>query len=458
MFHFLKLRSLFEDRLFYKSLFTISVPIMLQSLINASMNFLDTMMVGRLGITEIAGVGLVNQFFYLYTLVLFGIVSGASVFTAQFWGKRDIQGIRRNTGFCLILTICTGSIFTLAAFLLPEQIVGVYSRDPAVIAVGGLYLKTLAPAFLPYAVGYVFILTLRSVEKVRLALISTLIAVSLNAILNYLLIFGIGPFPVLGVAGAARATAIARTVEALILVTVSYVRRYPPAGSLRELLGFRLPYVKRFVRITLPVVIEEIIWVTGISAHSLILARTHTDAIAAYNITSTVFQLTWVVFTGLGNGVGVLIGKKIGEGNETLAREYASRIIRFSPLLSVAVMVLLYSISLPIPLIFNVNDSVLSMVRHMLIILSCIYPFRAFNMAAIVGICRPGGDTVFCFIVDVVFMWTVALPAAALASFVFHSPVWLIYIFLASDEPLKALLGFWRYRSGKWLRNVTRGI
>ena len=454
----MNIKSLFGDRNFYKSLFVISVPIMLQNLVNALVNMLDTVMIGRLGTVEIAGVGLGNQFFFLYTIILFGIISGSSIFTAQFWGKRDIQGIRKNVGFCLILTSCVGLIFSLGAFTIPEQIIGVYSRDSAVIAAGGLYLKTLTPAFLPFAVSFVFILTLRSVEKVRLAMFSTVIALSLNALMNYLLIFGIGPFPAMGVAGAALATVISRTVELLILVITSYVRRYPPAGSLRELLGFRLPYVQRFIQITFPVIVNEIFWSVGISAQNLILARTHTDAIAAFNITNTVSQLAWVVFMGLGNGVGVLIGKKIGEGNESVAREYAARIIRFAPLLSLAVLIFLNSLSLLVPLVFNVNDNVLSAVRLMFIILSSSYPFRAFNMAMVIGICRAGGDTVFCILIDVVFMWVVSLPAAALASFIFHAPVWLIYLFLVSEEPLKAILGLWRYRSGKWLHNVTEGI
>jgi putative MATE family efflux protein len=431
---------------------------MLQNFINSLVNMLDTVMIGRLGTVEIAAVGLGNQVFFLYNLTLFGVCSGASIFTAQFWGKRDIPGIRRNTGFCMTLTLGVGVLFTLAAAALPDRLIGIYSRDPAVIAAGTEYLKNLAPAFIPFAVSLVFVLTLRSVEKVRLAMVSTLIALSLNALLNYLFIFGAGPLPAMGVAGAARATVLSRMVETGILVIGSYVLRYPPAGSLRELLGFRLPFVQRVLRVAFPVIVNEIIWSAGVSAQNVIFARTHTDAIAAFNITNTVSQLAWVVFIGLGNGMGVLVGKKIGEGNEKLARDYAGRILRFAPLLSLGVLVILNSLSLLVPLAFNVNENVLAAVRLMFIVLSCSYPFRAFNMSMVVGICRAGGDTVFCVVYDLLFMWTVALPLAALAGFVFHAPVWLIYLCLLSEEPLKMLLGLWRYKSGKWLHNVTQGI
>ena len=444
----MKISALFNDRQFYRSLFAIAVPIMFQNFINSAVHMLDTVMIGRLGTVEIAAVGLGNQVFFLYNLALFGLCSGASIFTAQFWGKRDIAEIRKNTGFCLILALSGAILVTLAALLVPEKIIGVYSGDPAVIAVGAEYLRALAPSFIPFGVSMVFTLTLRS---------ATFIALSVNGILNYGLIFGAGPFPAMGVRGAAAATVIARIIEMTILLCASYMRRYPPAGSLRELLGFRSPYIRRFVRIVLPVLINEITWSAGVSLQNLIFARTHTDAIAAFNIANTVNQLTWVLFIGLGNGVAVLIGKKIGEGDEAAARGYASRIIRFAPMISVGAAGALLFISRFLPLVFNVNANVIAAVRDMFIILCVMYPFRAFNMSMVVGICRAGGDTIFCVVYDVIFMWTIALPLAALAGFFFKAPVWALFLCLSSEECFKVLLGIWRLRTGKWLRNVTGG-
>jgi putative MATE family efflux protein len=449
---------LFSDKQFYKSLFTIAIPIMLQNLINALVNMLDTVMIGRLGTVEIAAVGLGNQVFFLYNLTLFGLCSGSSVFTAQFWGKRDIPGIRKNTGFCLLLSLTVGAFFTLGALLTPEGIIGIYSRDPAVIAAGAVYLQTLAPAFIPFGISMIFVQALRSVEKVRLAMTATLIALSINGVLNYCFIFGIGPVPAMGVRGAALATLIARLAEMGILLFTAYVRNYPPAGSLRELLAFNTFFIQRFFRIVLPAVVNEIIWSLGVTTQNIILARTHTDVVAAFNITNTVSQLTWVLFIGLGNGVAVLIGKKIGEGEERTARDYASRIIRFAPLLAVGAACVLIPLSRLLPYFFNVNESVLAATTVMFIILSTSYPFRAFNMSMVVGICRAGGDTMFCVIYDIVLMWTVALPLAAAVSYFFHAPVWVIFICINSEEYLKVILGLWRYRSGKWLHRVTEGL
>ncbi|GHV92731.1 MATE family efflux transporter [Spirochaetia bacterium] len=454
----MKLPAFLDNKEFYKKLFSIAIPIMLQNLVNAFVNMVDTVMIGRLGTVEIAAVGLGNNVFFFYMIILFGICSGGSIFTAQFWGKHDIPGIRKNVGLLISINLCVGILFTLAAALIPYQLIGIYSRDPEVIKAGGLYLKFLAPSFIPFAVSQVFVLSLRSIEKVRLPMITTVIALSVNVVLNYFLIFGIGLFPMMGVAGAAVATVIARFVETGVLMVISYRRKYVIAGSLRELTGFNVFFLRRFFTVALPVIVNEIIWSAGVIIQNIIFARTGTEAIAAFNITGTVSQLTWVLFIGLGNGVSVLIGKKIGEGDHSAARDYASRIIRFAPLVAVGAVFVLVPISALIPFIFNVNEGVVAAASLMFIILAASYPFRAFNMAMVIGVCRAGGDTVFCAVYDVAFMWAVALPAAAIASFVFHAPVWLIYLLVLSEDPFKMILGLWRYRSGKWLHNVTEGL
>ncbi|MDR3312666.1 MAG: MATE family efflux transporter [Spirochaetaceae bacterium] len=433
-------------------------PIALQNLMNSLVNLADTVMIGRLGTVEIAAVGIGNNVFFLYNIVLFGICSGGAIFTAQFWGKGDIPGIRRNTGFCLLLAIILGLMFTAAVFFIPEEIMGIYSRDPAVIKAGGVYLHTLALSFIPFAIGQVFFLSLRSIEKLKLPMYCTFVALGINVGLNYLLIFGIGPFPTMGVEGAALGTVCARLTEAVLLVAISYGRKYALAGTVWEMTGFNRFYVGRFLRVCLPVILNEIIWSTGITTQNIIFARSGTEAIAAFNITNTFSQLTWALFIGLGNGVAILIGKKIGAGDQAGARDYAARIIRFAPMIACGAVLVLVPLSRFLPVIFNVNDTVLSAAGVMLVILSISYPFRAFNMSMVVGICRAGGDTVFCTIYDTVFMWFLALPLAAAASYFFHAPSPLIYLCLNSEESCKCFLGLWRYRSGKWLHNVIEGI
>jgi len=451
----MKLTRLFDDKNFYKSLFTIAVPIMLQNLISSFVNMVDTVMIGRLGTAEIAAVGLGNQVFFLFTMILFGVCSGAAVFTAQYWGKKDIEGIRKNTGLSLLIVTSVGAVFTAASIAAPRFIIGLYSNDETVIELGAAYLRAVAPCFIPFAISFLLTIVMRTIEKVKLSMITTLVALSINVVLNYLFIFGAGPIPAMGVVGAAIATVIARVIELVILVSVSYGKKYAIAGTLKELFGFDLVFVARFFTITLPVIVNELLWSLGITVQSVIFARTNTDAIAAFNITNTVSQLTWVIFIGLGNGAAVLIGKKIGEGSEAEARDYASRITLFAPLVAAGIAVFLIPLSWTLPYLFNVNANVFAIISVMFIILTVSYPFRAFNMAMVIGVSRAGGDTVFCMVYDIFFMWILALPLAAAASFVFHAPVWIIYLCLASEEPLKMLIGLARLRSGKWLNNVT---
>ena len=451
----MKLSSLFEDRQFFRSLFVLAIPIMLQNLVNSMINLLATVMVGRLGTVEIAAVGLGNQIFFLYQLFLFGVCSGGSIFTAQFWGKGDIAGIRKTLGFCVTLSSIWAVLFTLAAVIIPDKLIGFYSKDEEVIMAGAAYLRILAFSFFPFALSFAFVLSLRSVEKVRLAFVSTGIALGINAVLSYFFIFGIGPVPAMGVTGAALATVISRLFEAVFVVSVSYAKKYVLAGSLGEFLGFNRYFARQFFKISLPVMFNEILWSTGVTMQSVIFARTNTDAIAAFNIVNTVSQLTWVLFLGLGNGVAVMIGKKIGERNEETARDYASGIARFAPVLAVGAAMILFPLSRLLPFVFKVYPETIRNALQMFIILCCVYPFRAFNMVMIIGICRAGGDTVFCVIYDVAAMWLITLPIAAFAAFTLHAPVWLIYLCICSEDSIKSLLGIWRLRSGKWLHNVT---
>ena len=449
---------LFENRLFFRSLFTLAIPIMLQQLITSLVNMIDTIMVGRLGTVEIAAVGLANQINFLHQLAIFGICSGGTIFTAQFWGKKDISGIRKTLGFSLTLSFVAAAIFTLASFLFPERLIAIYSKDEAVIKAGAVYLKTISPSFLAFAVTFSFTMTLRAVEKVRLAIVVTTIAFSINVVLSYLLIFGVGPIPAMGVKGAALATVFARFVELIVLLTVTYAKKYAPAGSLKELFAYNRVYAKRFFLIALPVIINEMFWSLGVTTQNFLFARTNTDAIAAFNIVNTVSQLTWVLFMGLANGIAVLIGKKIGEGDEKTAREYAGITIRFVFLLSLGAGLILFPISRATPLVFNVTPETLKFASQMFIILCFIYPARTFNACMIVGICRAGGDTIFSAVYDLGVLWIITLPLGFLAAFVFKSPVWVIYLIIAAEDVLKAILGIWRFISGKWLHNVIHAM
>ena len=238
------------------------------------------------------------------------------------------------------------------------------------------------------------------------------------------------------------------------MVTISYIKKYEIAGNLKDFIRFDFAFVKRFLFVTVPVIFNEIVWGLGITTQNIIFARTGTDAIAAFNITSTVSQLTWVLFIGMGNGVAVLIGKKIGEGMEDTARDYARRIAIFGPLLAAGAACILYPMSFLLPFVLNVSTTVLNYTSLMFIIICCTYPFRAFNRMLVVGICRAGGDTVYCVLLETISMWVYALPLAIIMAFYIGAPVWVIYLCICSEDVVKMLCGVWRLKNGRWLNNV----
>ena len=436
---------------FYSSLVAIAIPISLQALLQNFVNMLDTIMIGRLGSVEIAAVGLGNQIFFILNMILFGITSGGGVFIAQFWGKKDLAGIRKSLGLMTLIAFVVSFIFTILCLLIPNQLIRLYSPDPQVIKVGGSYLRFVCLSYVPTAISFSTTLALRSTERVKLPLVCTSISLFTNLIANYLLIFVAG----LGVIGAAIATVISRIIELVILATWSYSHKYEICGKLKELLGFNRYFIVKFLKIAFPVIINETFWGLGTSVYNAIFAHAGTNAFTAYSITGTISQLTWVFCMGFGNGIGVLIGKRIGEKKIEEAKTYAKRSMWFMPLIGAFVGVFLVPLSKLLPVFFNVDQEIIKTATAILMILIFVYPFNSFCMNWIVGVCRAGGDTVFSAVAEIVVLWCVAIPLGYVAAFVLHLPAPMIYLFFCSESIVKAIIGAIRVLSGKWLHEVT---
>lgn len=436
---------------FYSSLVAIAIPISLQALLQNFVNMLDTIMIGRLGSVEIAAVGLGNQIFFILNMILFGITSGGGVFIAQFWGKKDLAGIRKSLGLMTLIAFVVSVIFTITCLLIPNQLIRLYSPDPQVIQVGGTYLRFVCLSYIPTAISFSITLALRSTERVKLPLVCTSISLFTNLIANYLLIFVAG----LGVKGAAIATIISRIIELVILATWSYSHKYEICGKLKELLGFNRYFIVKFLKIAFPVIINETFWGLGTSVYNAIFAHAGTNAFTAYSITGTISQLTWVFCMGFGNGIGVLIGKRIGEKKIEEAKTYAKRSMWFMPLIGAVVGVFLVPLSKLLPVFFNVDQEIIKTATAILMILIFVYPFNSFCMNWIVGVCRAGGDTVFSAVAEIVVLWCVAIPLGYVAAFILHLPAPMIYLFFCSESIVKAIIGAIRVLSGKWLHEVT---
>ncbi|MBB6478577.1 MATE family efflux transporter [Spirochaeta isovalerica] len=448
------LSEVVKDKLFFRSMLSIALPLALQNLIQSGLNMIDTLMIGRLGETEIAAVALSNQVFFLLVLILFGITSGASVFASQYWGSRDIKGLRESLSLSLLLAGGAGLLFTSGAVFFPRFILSIYSKDPEVIRLGSSYLRIVGMSYLATSVTFSYAASLRSTGRVKLTTAVSGISIAINTGLNFLLIFGIGPFPALGVRGAAIATVIARAAETIVLITFIYRNRYPSALSLDDLLHISRAYIRKYFQTSIPVILNEIFWSFGITAINLVFARISTEAMASFSISDTISKLFMIFFFGTSGACAVMVGNRIGAGEESRAVYYAHAYAILAPALGLLMGIILFPLSSLLPLLFNISADAKAGVTSILRVLAFFMPFKIFNWHMIVGILRSGGDTRYSLYMEAGGIWLIAVPAAVLTGLVFHLPLMVIYAALSVEEIVKFTFGFSRLKSGKWLKNV----
>ncbi|OGN93752.1 MAG: hypothetical protein A2Z71_06715 [Chloroflexi bacterium RBG_13_50_21] len=448
----------FSDRDYYQRLYKIALPIALQQFIMASLNMVGVVMIGQLGAVPVAAVGLANQIFFLLNLMLFGIYSGCAIFTAQLWGVGDILNIRKVLGLALTLGLCAGTLFLIVAEVFPAGALGIYTKDPAVIALGGDYLRIIGVSFILYAISFCYSAVLRSTGNVQTPLIVTITALSVNTILSYGLIFGKLGLPMMGVHGAAIAVLISRAVECGLLLLLTYRSDSPVAAKFRELFSYNLAFAVRVLKPVLPVVANEILWSMGISAYSVVYARISTDAIAAMNIVGSIDQIALVLFNGIGHACAILVGNRIGAGDEKQAFRYAARSEALGMLGAVGIGSLILVSSNSILSLYNVSPIVIDYAHHVLTILGLLLWLRASNMILFIGIFRSGGDTRFALVLDGVIIWVVGVPLAFTGAFLLHLPVYWVYLLVMSEEITKWVLGVYRFFSRKWIHNLAKTV
>lgn len=450
-----RLLDFYRDKEYFVLLVNIALPIALQNFILSSLNMVGTLMVGQLGETMVASVGVANQIFFLMNLLVFGVVSGAAIFTAQFWGKRDITNIRKVLSLSIILAVAGALIFFVIAEVFPWSVLGIYSKDPAVVKAGSEYLRIMACSFVFFAITASYGTVLRSTGDVRTPLVVSIGALGLNTILSYLLIFGMFGFPQLGIRGAGVGIVVARVVECLALLFITYRRNLPAAVGLHDLRSLDLRFVKQVLKPVLPVTVNELLWAFGATAYSVIYARIGTDAMAAMSIAGSIDQLALVLFFGISNACAILVGNRIGAGDQDKAFRYAVRSLGLGVGLAVVMGGIVLLVSRPILTLYKVSPDVLLETRRILTVIACFLWLRISNLIYYVGILRSGGDTRYAFIFDVGTIWLVGVPMAALAAFVLHLPVYWVYLFVMSDELTKSTAGLIRLLSKKWIHDLT---
>ncbi|HSF81921.1 MAG TPA: MATE family efflux transporter [Anaerolineales bacterium] len=453
-----RLAGFFGDREYFSRLFGLALPIALQNFFMSSLNMVGTMFIGQLGETAVAAVGLANQLFFLLTLSMFGISSGAAMFTAQLWGKRDIHNIRRVLGLCMIFCAGVAFVFMGIAVLAPGAALGIYSQDPAVIALGSSYLRIFGWSYLCMAVTFSYAAVLRSIGDVKKPLIVSTSALAINTILSYGLILGRLGLPELGVQGAAWAALIARLLECSALVGLTFWQKSPVAANLKEMLHIDMNFAWRVLKPVIPVALNELLWSLGVTTYYIIYARIGTNSVAAMNIAASIDSLALVIFIGIGNACAILVGNRIGAGEEKIAYQYAARSLVLGIAASILVGSLVVIGAAPILSFYKVTPLVISYSRKILLIIALFLWVRVSNMILIIGILRSGGDTRFSLTVDAGLIWVVGVPAALLGAFVLHLPIYWVYLLVMSDEITKFAVGLYRFISRKWIHNLAETV
>ncbi len=447
--------SFLRDKTFFRAMLALALPVAFQQLITAGLNMIDVLMVGQLGEASVAALGLANQIFFLLILFLFGTTSGMAIFTAQFWGKGDIENIRKVMGICLMLAISVAALFSLAATLIPERLMSFYTEDPEVIELGSQYLRIVGLSYVLMAISVSYISVLRSITQVTLAMVAAISALALKTGVGYILIFGHFGLPALGVRGAAIGTAIGWAFECVLLLILVYARKTPLAANPLTFFRFDRSFLFNVLKTSMPAAINEVIWSFGITTYNAVYARIGTDAIAAININATIEELVFVLFIGLGNACSVMVGNKIGERDKETAFEYSRRFTILAVTLSMIGGIVVIFIRGNVASLYQLSPSAENSLLNIMLVYSLSIWLRVFNFMLFIGALRAGGDTRYAMFTELFSIWMIGVPAALIGGFVLHLPVYFVYAMVLLEEAAKAIIIFRRYISRKWINDLV---
>ncbi len=441
---------------FYKKVIFLVLPMALQNLINVGVTAADVIMLGKVSETVLSGSSLAGQVQWVMNLIFFGISSGASVLTAQYWGKKDVDTVEKILGIGLGISISVSIVFFLSAILFPMSLMRIFTKEQAVIVEGVKYLRIVAFSYLIMGFTNNYLNIIRSVERVVISTVVYSISLGVNVCLNYVLIYGKLGVPAMGIQGAAIATLTARIIELCLVLFYAIHINKEVKVRLRYLFVQDKLLFQDFLFYALPVIVNELLWGAGYSANAAIIGRLGSSVVAANSVAHVARQLATVVSFGIAGASAIMLGKAIGEQREDLAENYAKKLIRLTIVAGTLGGGVILLIRPLIVVVMGLTGDTVGYMKFFLFVMSYYVIVQALNSTWIVGIFRSGGDTRFGLILDVASMWGGSIFLGAMSAFVWKFPISIVFIVLMSDELIKLPFCFWRYKSKKWLRNVTR--
>ena len=449
---------------YYRHILSIAIPIIIQNGITNFVNLLDNIMVGQVGTIPMSGVSIVNGVLFVFNLCIFGASSGAGIFTAQFHGSRDDEGVRHTFRFkflvCLLLTAVGTLIFTFGG----KTIIGLYltGDGDAAMAQGAMeyglkYLRIMIWGFLPFALSNTYSSTLRETGVTIVPMCAGIVAVFVNLIGNYVLIFGHFGAPAMGVEGAALATVISRFVELTIVALWTHTHPQKHSYIQGAFRTFRIPgtLLKKIVLKGMPLLINEFFWASGMAIMNQCYSTCGLDVVPALNISRTLFEVGSVVFLSLGNSVGIIMGQMLGAGlQKEEIRMHNRKLMAFATVVGGSFGILMIAFSHLFPQLYNTTAEVRLLAARLICISGIMMPFNSYTNGSYFTL-RSGGQTMVTFLFDSCFVWTVCVPLAFCLSRFTNIGILPLYFIVQATDWVKCALGAYMIKQGKWIQNLT---
>lgn len=453
----MKIKQWLGDAAFYQRLFALSVPLVLQQLITASIQIVDNVMVGQLGETAIGAVGVVNQLFFVVIITSFGVMSGSTIYMAQYFGAKNKDKLQQTFHFTILAALAVGVVsFGLFTFA-DAWLIGVFTQSLETTALAQDYIAIIRFGLFAFAISIAISSSLRVVGITKPILWISVITIILNTALNAILIFGLFGAPALGVVGAAIATLVARVVEALLSLWYLLQRQTIFKLELRKLLQIEFSVVKAVVIIGLPLLFNEFLWSMGQTTFLYAYSTRGDGALAAMNVTNTISQITFVMFQAIGAAAAVFVGNKLGENALEEAELNAKRLILIATLLAITVGGVQFILSFFVLDLYSVNELTKQAAQFNIRVNSLFVPLYTMNIT-IFFIIRAGGDTVSTVLMDSGFMWVVAVPIALALAFFTTLPITTMFLLIQGTEFLKVAFAFNRFFQRRWIKNLANTL
>ena len=440
---------------FYRQMFKLAIPIIIQNLLSAAVNSSDVIMLNYVGQSAISAVSLAANYSNILFMVYYGLGTGASLLCAQDFGKKNMQAIHAVEGIALRFSLAISALVALAAFTMPKRMLLLFTSDQELIAIGSSYIRIMGITYLCWGVTEIYLAILRSIGRVTISMTLNMLAFGLNILLNAVFIFGLFGAPKLGVTGVAIATASSRLIQLIACVIVSLLSKDVKLNPAYMFIRSKT-LLNDFVHLSLPALGNDLSWSVAFSMYSVILGHLGTEAVAANSLVTVVRNVGSVFCFAIASAGTILLGRAMGQEELEKSKSYASRMLKMTVVAGAVGGVIVLAVT-PFVLRFaSLNDTAMHYLKYMLLINSYYIMGSAVNTALIAGVFRAGGDTKFGLICDTIDMWVYAVPLGFFAAFVLKLPVLWVYFLLCTDEFVKWPWVIRHYRKGEWAKNITR--